>query len=261
VRSRSSATSACIRSADIGLGAYSLRDARSRGPYPASMRSRRTTLIVLGAVVVAAAALAATLVLVSRGSGGGSGTTTVAAARSLFAGIPQAGATLGSPTAPAVYEFADLQCPYCGEFARNALPTVVDRYVRTGKIRLVFRGLAFIGPDSEKALRAVAAAGLQDREWDVLDALYQAQGAENSGWVTDDLLRQVGESVAGLDVDRWLGDVDSSAVTQQIRASEAHATALGVSSTPTFVFGTRTLQLQALTADAFSAALDPLLAS
>jgi protein-disulfide isomerase len=221
---------------------------------------RKRLILLLAGVAVAAAAVATALALVSGGSGPAA-TAPPAERTRAFAGIPQSGATLGDPHAAAVVEFADLQCPYCGEFARSVLPSVVDRYVRTGRVRLVFAGLAFIGPDSTKALRAVLAAGAQDRLWDVLDRLYAAQGAENSGWVSDDLLRQIGGSVAGLDVDRWLADADSDAVAQQIAAAGARATGLGVSSTPTFALGTSVLQLTALSPEAFSAALDPLLSA
>src|SRR5207249_2191796 len=104
----------------------------------------------------------------------------------LLSGIPQHGNALGSPKAGVtLIEYADLQCPYCGEFARNALPSLIQDYVRTGKVRLVFRGLAFVGPESDAALRASFAAGRQDRLWSFVHLLYTNQGAENSGWVTD----------------------------------------------------------------------------
>jgi protein-disulfide isomerase len=219
---------------------------------------RRTLLLVFGGVLTAAAALAVALVLVSRGGGDTSPNGTVVRA-TVLAGIPQAGVTLGNPAAPALTEYADLQCPYCGEFDRVVLPSVIRDYVRTGKVKLVFRGLAFIGPDSTKALQAVYAAGEQDRLWDVLDGLYAVQGAENSGWVTDDLLRQVGERVPGLDADRWLGATDSDAVEQQFVAASDAAAKHGVSSTPTFFLGDRRLDLKALTPAGFRRAIDPLL--
>ena len=81
---------------------------------------------------------------------------------SLFAGIEQHGAALGSPKAPVtLVEYADLQCPYCAQWARDALPTLVEDYVKTGKLRIVFSGMAFIGADSDKALRTAIAAGEQ----------------------------------------------------------------------------------------------------
>src|SRR5262245_5220798 len=108
---------------------------------------------------------------------------------SLFAGVTQQGAALGSPAAPlTLTEYADLQCPYCAQWARETLPVLVRDYVRTGKLRIVFRGLAFLGSDSHRALRAAHAAGEQNHLWDVVHGLFTRQGAENTGWVSNDLL-------------------------------------------------------------------------
>jgi protein-disulfide isomerase len=224
----------------------------------------RTLVFVLGGVVAAAAALAVVLVVLSRSGGDTSAVTTVtgpAPARSaLFAGIPQSGITLGDPSAPELAEFADLQCPYCGMMARDALPTIVQRYVRTGKAKLVFRGMAFVGQDSVTALRAVEAAGLQNRLWDVVDAFYAAQGEENSGWVTDDLIRQIGASTPGLDVDRWLQDAESPEVAARMQESQNVASQAGVNSTPTLLLAGTPIELSAFTPAAVRQAIDPLLA-
>src|SRR5215218_6687076 len=54
----------------------------------------------------------------------------------LYAGIPQDGIHLGKAGAPAtLVEIADLQCPFCANYSRTALPSVVRDYVRTGRIR------------------------------------------------------------------------------------------------------------------------------
>jgi protein-disulfide isomerase len=112
----------------------------------------RTRLVV--AILAVSAAVAGLLIAVSLGSGGSMSKTTAAAATpaSVFAGIPQHGTVLGRPSAPVtLHEYADLQCPYCAEWSRETLPSVVREYVRTGRLKLDFRGLAFIGPDKSAA--------------------------------------------------------------------------------------------------------------
>jgi protein-disulfide isomerase len=208
----------------------------------ASGPSRRTLLI--GSAGVAAAAAAALVVVFALGSTGSSpatATSTVKGAQrveTLLHGIPQRGTELGSPSAPvSLIEFADPQCPYCGMWARDALPQVVTRYVRTGKVLLVFEGMSFVGPDSLTALRTALAAGRQNRFWNVLELLFENQGSENTGWVTEPLLRGIGAAVPGLDTDRMLADRASAAVDRMVAQGDTVARSAGVSSTPTFAVG------------------------
>jgi protein-disulfide isomerase len=101
-------------------------------------------------------------------------------------------------------EFADVQCPYCATWADAAFAEIGRDYVRPGKVRIVFSGLAFIGPESETGLRFALAAGRQGKLWQTVHLLYANQGAENSGWVTNELLSGLGASIPGLDVERAL---------------------------------------------------------
>jgi protein-disulfide isomerase len=218
------------------------------------------------AVIAVALAGAAAAIALSASAGRPGGTAAVSPARparSALSGIPQRGVALGSPTAPVtLVEFADIQCPYCGAFARDAMPSIIRDYVRTGRLRVVFEGLAFVGPDSDRALRAVLAAGRQDRAWELIEGLYARQGAENTGWVTDELVRDVARAVPGLDVGRLLAD--TRRVDGQIRAATAAARAAGVRGTPTFYAGRtgsrlRVVPLDSLTAQALTPSLDALL--
>jgi protein-disulfide isomerase len=187
-----------------------------------------------------------------------------ASTAALFKGIPQRLNQLGNPKAKVtMIEFADAQCPYCRDYAIDALPAIVGEYVRTGQVKLVFSGMEFIGPDSDKALRAIYAAGLQGKMWNYLDLLYKSQGAENSGWVTDALLRQIGASIPGFDTDKMMAARSSPEVEDALAASSQQASAARVNSTPTFFAGPTggTLQhidVTALTPDAFRPTLDAL---
>jgi len=229
------------------------------------MNRRTLLLIAVAAAAVVAGALIAALVL---STGGGSkqpaASTPVGAARvtAMLHGIPQHGATLGSPHAPVtLMEFADPQCPYCGEWARTSLPTIVRRYVRTGKVQIVFNGLAFVGADSDTALRAALAAGQQNRFWNVLELLFENQGTENTGWVTDSLLQSIGDAVPGLNAQRMLAARSSNSVERELVDAETFAKQVGVNSTPTFAVGKtgeplRIVQLQNLAPSALTPSLD-----
>ena len=78
-----------------------------------------------------------------------------------------------------------------------------------------------------------AAAARQDRLWSFTDAFYRSQGAENSGYVTDDFLRATGEA-AGLDVERAFADRDRPRVLETLADAERAAAALKVDHTPAF---------------------------
>ena len=93
-------------------------------------------------------------------------------------------------------------------YTEEYFPTVVDEYVRPGTLNTEFRGFPFIGQDSVTAYRFLLAAGEQDKLWDLQEAMYRNQGGENDGWVTDELIRELGSEIAGLDVDQLFSDAE-----------------------------------------------------
>jgi protein-disulfide isomerase len=157
----------------------------------------------------------------------------------ILRGIPQEGSSLGDPDAPIVLvEFADLQCPYCKEFAATSWPDIVQRYVRTGKVRMELRLLDFLGPDSGRASKAIMAAALQDRMWDASMRFYDVQGQENTGYVTDRFLRGVLGGVRGLDLARAMRDRNSPRIRDDLAAVHSLRSRYAVKSTPTVMIGT-----------------------
>ena len=246
----------------------SVRYPKQRG-RPSSERpapsSRLLFLGAVGAAVVLAGALVAASQLGSRSAASGERPTAIAgtaATQRLLGGIPQDGVVLGAPDAPVtLVEYADIQCPYCGMWARDVFPTVVNEYVRPGKVRLELRPLAFVGADSETGARAALAAASQHKLWNVVDLLYRDQGAENTGWLTESFLRSVAGSVPGLDHARMLADAGSIAVEQELGSVASAATAARVERTPTFDLGPtggplHRLEVDALDVRTFRAALD-----
>ena len=219
---------------------------------------------LLALAVALAAVIAGVLIGVSVAGSGASGSprTIVGAASTgnLLGGIPEHGSALGSPTAPVtLVEFADPACPYCGKFAVQVLPSLVRTYIRTGKVRLVYNGLAFVGPASDRAVRAIVAAGEQNRAWYVIDTLYRNQGDETTNWVPDSYLRAVGNTVPGLDTAKMMRDMDSAGTTAAIRASSAKASSVGVHQTPTIFAGTTGGTLQEAPIQSLAQTVDTLL--
>jgi protein-disulfide isomerase len=238
----------------------------------ARTQRRRRRLLQLGSVAGVAAAVVIALALVSQGSqaepnaSAGAAVVGAADARAMLDGIAQHGTSLGDPKAPMVLtEFADLQCPFCRDYTLNVLPQVVQRYVRTGKLRLELRMRGFLGPDSDVAARAAYAAAARDRMWNFIDVFYRNQGTENTGYVTTAFLSRIA-TASGLPASPILAARTSSRAESSVQGAEREAVAAGLSSTPSFLVGKQggkgtPLAISSLDAGSFTAALDAALRS
>jgi protein-disulfide isomerase len=159
-------------------------------------------------------------------------------AQRLLQGIPQHGNVLGSRSAPVtVVEYIDLQCPYCQQFETQAMPALIGHYVRTGKVKIEARPIAFIGPDSLHGRAAAIAAGEQNKLFNFAQILYLNQGIENTGWLNDQMVTSAAASIPGLDVSRLLADSGSGSVKAKAGAFDQQAVKDSVRATPTILVG------------------------
>src|SRR3954451_25276170 len=188
--------------------------------------------MALRLTVLAGVAVVAMLAAVVIAGGGSSTPTKTASDNSALKGIPQSGIALGSPKAPVtIVEFADLQCPFCAEYHRNVFPTILKRYVRTGKVRLELRVLRFLGPDSDRLARVAVAAAGQNRMWQFVGLAHDRQGRENSGYTTTGFINR-------LTRDAGMRSPDAGAAAERrVQADERLARTAGVTSTPSFAIG------------------------
>jgi protein-disulfide isomerase len=221
---------------------------RSKG---APRRKASPKVLAGAAVVLAVVAAGVAVAALAFGGGSSSSSGTIptrgslenaladaAVAERLFKGIPQSGNVLGKPTAPVtMIEYIDLQCSACRAFETEIMPSVIPKYVRSGKVRVEARPIVAIGPDSERAVRGALAAGEQDRLFNFAQIIYYNQGPENGGWLTDQILQDAAASIPGLDVRAFLQAVDSSAVRTQEKRFNEQASADAVSGTPTLLVG------------------------
>lgn len=83
---------------------------------------------------------------------------------------------LGDAGAPVeLIEYASVTCGACAQFHNEVLPTIKENYIDTGKVRLVFR--EFPTPPANVAIAgfALARCAGEDRYFDVIDDMFQAQ--------------------------------------------------------------------------------------
>jgi protein-disulfide isomerase len=161
--------------------------------------------------------------------------------RALLAGIPQSANALGQPAAPVTLAyFADLQCPYCRDFSLEVLPSIIERWVGAGKLRIESRALQTATHEPEVFLAqqvAALAAGRQERAWHFVETFYAEQGEENSGYVTDAYLQDIASQVPGLDLARWANDRRDPELASEITGDARTAESAGLTGTPSFLIG------------------------
>ena len=141
---------------------------------------------------------------------------------------------LGDAAAPlTVIEWGDYQCTFCYRFHQTTMGTLLEEYVESGKVRIIFQDFPLNGPDSVLAAQAARCAADQDLFWEYHDAVYSTWDGENTGWASLDGLRQyAGE--AGVDVGAWNGCMLTGAHHNKATASSQAARDLGIGGTPAF---------------------------
>jgi protein-disulfide isomerase len=158
---------------------------------------------------------------------------------SLLSGIRQRGSILGDPKAPVTVQyFADLQCPYCRLFMLRVLPSLIQSYVRRGKLKIEYRSLQTATRNRETfKIQQVAAlaSGKQNKMWNFIDLFYHEQGRENSGYVSERYLRGLAQRVTGLDLIGWTAARGDPELVNAITSDARAASNAGIRNTPSFL--------------------------
>ena len=214
----------------------------------AARGAQRKRLIQLGGV---AGVVVVVIVIVLLATGGGSkkavapksaaANQATADVTSLLRGIPQGGDTLGKPNAPLTLQyFGDLECPVCKDFTLGALPALIGKYVRAGKLKIEYRSLetATREPETFRSQQVAAlAAGKQKLMWQYLELFYREQGEENSGYVTESYLQGLASQIPGLNPTNWSSARNDPAFSTQVTTDAQAANQAGFNGTPSFLLG------------------------
>ena len=168
------------------------------------------------------------------------------------------GYLLGKPDAPVqVIEFADFECPACGQFATLAEPDIRKRLVDAGTISYRYYDYPLpMHKNTWAASNAAACADEQGKFWEMHDQLFNAQDQWN-GQATSRPKGKFMEyaKALGLNVDQWEACFDAKKYQPRIKANELMATKRGASQTPTFVIGDKMIG-GAISFDRFKALVD-----
>lgn len=209
--------------------------------------SRKSPALPLAIAVVAAIALLATLVgtrdsddseptgAASSGQAGDSGQTSDEGWAQLARREADDPMALGEVDAPVVMlAYSEFQCPFCGKFARDTEPALIEKYVEDGTLRIEWRDFPYLGPESTTAAQGGRAAAAQDSFWAFHDEMYANPLPPNSGNLDEDHLAGIAAEL-GLDVEQFRADMSSAATEQAIGDDFSQGQEIGVTGTPAFV--------------------------
>ncbi len=165
---------------------------------------------------------------------------------------------LGDPNAPVtVMEYADFQCPFCGHFYSQSEGKIKENFVASGKVKMVYRHFAFLGPESLAAAEAAECAKDQGKFWEFHDALYDAEvrdGQERNGNLNQTLFSSIGTRL-GMDVTALTACIQQNKYANKVQADYTNAVGLGVESTPTIFVNGKKIE-GALPYEQFEAAIN-----
>lgn len=179
--------------------------------------------------------------------------------------LPEAqGYLRGDPNAPiTIIEFADFECPGCGQFAAVQEPDLRKRVIDAGLANFRFYDfpLTSIHRNTLAAHLAASCANEQGKFWEFHDMLFEGQYDWNSQATGNP--RKVFDgyvSTLGLDAAKFGECYDSQRNLAQIQANAAAGTERGVNSTPTVIIGNKVYS-PAPTADQIKSIIDSLRAA
>lgn len=143
---------------------------------------------------------------------------------------------LGAVDAPVVMvSFEDYRCPFCGQFARETLPKLVETYVEPGILRIEWRDLPIFGEQSMQAAIAGRAAAQQGRFWDFNTAVFADAPTTGHADLTRDDLIDYARQAGVPDIPVFIDALDDPALAAAVEEDIEQGSFLGVPSTPAFV--------------------------
>lgn len=207
-------------------------------------RSGPNPYVIPMAILIAGALIAGSVVYTSSGTRSPDTRNTAAVGKSAPVDVKTIAGDapfLGKPDAPvSVVEFGDFQCPFCGRFFKTTEREIIEKYVKTGKVKFAYRSFAFLGPESEWAAEAAACANTEGKFWQYHDYLYTHQNGENQGAFTKDNLKHFALQL-GLDAARFNACLDQDTFLAAVKKDTEDGRALGVDGTPTTFINGRIL--------------------
>jgi len=160
--------------------------------------------------------------------------TEITKIQSLSVFTDNASPILGNPNAPiTMVEFGDYQCTFCSKFFHETENSIITNYVKTGKVKILFKDYIILGQDSMNAANAAHCANDQKLFWEYHSMLYNNWAGEDTGWADLAHLHEFANTL-GLDMDVFSTCMSDLKWNELVNLSSKDGQKLGVSGTPTF---------------------------
>ena len=136
----------------------------------------------------------------------------------------------GDPDAPVtIIEFSDFECPFCGRWYSSTLPQIEEQYIKTGKVKLVYRDFPLsFHAQAQIAAEAAECADDQDKFWEMHDKIF-----ENQPLLSEASLKQWAIEI-GLDTGEFESCLSSGKHKSEIQNDLNEGQQYGVTGTPGF---------------------------
>jgi protein-disulfide isomerase len=161
--------------------------------------------------------------------------------RDLPAGFTEDGFPfIGDSEAPVtLVEYSDYLCPYCDRHFQQTFPELIEKHVRPGHVKIVFRDfpIEVLHPQAPAAAEAALCVGEQGAAlfWEMHDRLFASRSRWAQSPSTQELLTDLAVS-AGADSRAFLSCVESGRQRANVEAGLAAGRLLGFDATPSFQF-------------------------
>jgi len=142
---------------------------------------------------------------------------------------------LGDPNAPiTILEWGDYQCTFCYKFHQETLNKIDEEYIKTGKVKIIFKDFPLNGPDSKLAAEATYCAHDQNKYWQYHNQLYENWAGERTGWITRESLSGFAKTI-DLDIVEFNKCLDENKYENKINSIYEFGNEIGINATPSFL--------------------------
>lgn len=196
------------------------------------MDNQTNKYLIPGAIVLAGAVIAVAVLYSINGSPSKNSVKNETAAIAALPAAVSEDFVLGEKNAPVtIIEYGDFQCPFCGKFFKDTESILRENYIKTGKVKFIYRDFAFLGQESFWAANAARCAGEQDKFWQYHDYLFNNQHGENQGAFSKSNLKSFA-SALNLDKEKFNACLDGDKYISKIQKQTKSGGEAGVQGTP-----------------------------